>query len=256
VGVGHEGTKGFFDLSPHQVAVVLVDFQNDFCSPKLFGAGPVTNTRNAQAADRANSFARQVADLGARVVYTKQILDLDRLTARQRRWEGPDGRCAAGTWGAELFAGPVPGSSVVVKYRYDCWQSPEFTECLEGNGIDGLVICGVELVCCVRYAVLCAAERGYHYVVPQDLVSGQDPGDETDNKAVRDYLRFNQPEHVIDSADEILLRWGCTSSIRDALGWLAVSTACPCPAKGYTLWLPRVPRPAASMSSPWAGRSR
>jgi hypothetical protein len=38
-------------------------------------------------------------------------------------------------------------------------------------------------------------------------VSGQDPGDESDNKAVRDYLRFNQPEHAVESSDEILIRW-------------------------------------------------
>lgn len=44
-------------------------------------------------------------------------------------------------------------------------------------------------------------------MVPQDLVSGQDPGDESDNKAVRDYLRFHQPEHVTESSDAILLSW-------------------------------------------------
>ena len=207
MGVAHEAAEGFFGLSPHRVAVVMIDFQNDFCSPQVFGDGPVTNTGNAKTAQRASAFARRASGLGARVVYTQQVLDMDRLTARQRRWERPDGLCAAGTWGAELFIEPVPGSSVVVKHRYDCWQSPPFAEFLEGNAIDGLVICGVELVCCVLYAVLGAAERGYHYVVPQDLVSGQDPGNETDNKAVRDYLRLNQPEHAIESSDEILIRW-------------------------------------------------
>lgn len=206
MGAAHEGA-GFFDLSLQQVAVVMVDFQNDFCSPEVFGGGPVTNTGNAKTAERASAFARQAADLGARIVYTQQVLDMDRLSARQRRWERPGGLCAAGSWGAELFVEPVPGSSVVVKYRYDCWQSQPFTGFLEGNGIDGLVICGVELVCCVLYAVLGADERGYHYVVPQDLVSGQDPGEDTDNKAVRDYLRFNQPEHVIESSEEVLARW-------------------------------------------------
>ncbi|NUP52755.1 MAG: cysteine hydrolase [Catenulispora sp.] len=199
--------EGFFDLHPRQVAVVMVDFQNDFCSPKAMADGPATNTRNALTAQRANVFAGQAASLGAHVVYTQQILDLDRLTPRQRRWERPDGLCTAGTWGAELFVEPVPGSSVVVKHRYDSWQSPSFVEYLERNDIDGLVICGVELVCCVLYAVLGAAERGYHYVVPQDLVSGQDHGEETDNKAVREYLRLNQPEQAIESSDEVLASW-------------------------------------------------
>lgn len=200
-------TETFYDLPPHRVAVVLIDLQNDFCSPEVSGEGPATNTHNARAAHRADAFAREVADLGARVVYTRQILDLDRLTPRQRRRENADGLCAAGSWGAELFVDPVPGSEVVVKHRFDTWQSPAFLAFLEDADIDGLVICGVELVCCVLYAVLGAAERGYHYLVPQDLVSGQDPGDDTDNKAVRDFLRFNQPDQAIESSDAILARW-------------------------------------------------
>ena len=197
----------FFDLPPRRTAVVMVDFQNDFCSPQVCSPGPVTNTHNAEAAQRGNVFAGQATDLGAHVLYTQQVLDLSRLTERQRRWERHDGLCAAGTWGAELFVEPVRGARVVVKHRFDCWQSPSFTGFLDRNDIDGLVICGVELVCCVLYAVLGAAERGYHYVVPQDLVSGQNPGDEADNKAVRDYLRLNRPEHTIESSGEILTRW-------------------------------------------------
>lgn len=202
-----DATEGFFALPPNRVAVVLVDFQNDFCAPEVSGGGPVTNTHNAAAARRANLFAAGAARLGAHVVYTQQVLDLGRLTPRQRRWEEPDGLCAAGSWGAELFVEPVPGADVVRKHRFDCWQSDEFTGVLRDRDIDGLVICGVELVCCVLYAILGAQERGYHYLVPADLVSGQDPGDDTDNRAVRDLLRFNQPGHLVASSDTVLARW-------------------------------------------------
>jgi nicotinamidase-related amidase len=197
----------FFDLPPERVAVVLIDFQNDFCSPAVATAGPATNTRNAAAAVRANRFAAAAAQLGANVVYTRQVLDPRRLTARQRRWERPDGLCTAGSWGAELFLEPVPGSAVVTKDRFDCWQSRQFTGLLDSRDVDGLVITGVELVCCVLYAILGASERGYHYVIPQDLVSGQDPGEDTDNRAVRDYLRFNRPGHLVPTAEPILDAW-------------------------------------------------
>lgn len=201
-------TGAFHELAPRQVAVVMVDFQNDFCSPEVFEHGePVTNTRNAETAHRANRFAAEAAELGAHVVYTRQVLDLDELSPRQRRWERPDGLCAVGSWGAELFVPPVPGSSVVVKHRFDCWQSPAFVDFLERNDIDGLVIAGVELVCCVLYAVLGAAERGYHYAVPQDLVSGQDPGDETDNQAVREYLRHHHRHSGTESSATLLDTW-------------------------------------------------
>jgi nicotinamidase-related amidase len=199
--------RDFFDLPPARVAVVLIDFQNDFCSPLVAGNGPVRNAGNAAAAVRANRFAGAAAAAGGQVVYTRQVLDPDRLTARQRRWEQPGGLCAAGSWGAELFLEPVPGSTVVTKSRFDCWQSADFTDLLAAQDIDGLVITGVELVCCVLYAVLGASERGYHYVVPEDLVSGHDPGNDTDNRAVRDYLRYNRPQHLVPTAEPILRRW-------------------------------------------------
>ena len=185
----------------------MVDFQNDFCSPDIFAGRPVTNPHNAATAHRATAFAQRAAVAGAKVIYTQQVLDLERLTPRQRRAEKHGGICLKDTWGAELFVEPVAGSDVITKDRYDCWQSPELTDTLERNQIDGLVICGVELVCCVLYAILGADERGYDYLVPHDLVSSQDPGDDTDNRAVRDFLRFNQPEHLVGSASTILEAW-------------------------------------------------
>lgn len=199
--------KDFLELDPRHVAVLLVDFQNDFCSPDVFDGRPPTNTHNADAAHRANDFTEHAIAVGATVVYTQQVLDLERLSARQRRADEHGETCTKGSWGAELFVEPVAGSHVVIKDRYDCWQNPDLTDLLERNQIDGLVICGVELVCCILYAVLGADERGYDYLIPSDLVSGQDTGDSTDNRAVRDYLRFNQPRHTIDSASTILAAW-------------------------------------------------
>ena len=38
-----DATADFFGIDPRRVAVVLVDFQNDFFSPELFEDRPVTN---------------------------------------------------------------------------------------------------------------------------------------------------------------------------------------------------------------------
>ena len=66
----------------------------------------------------------------------------------------------------------MPGSRVVRKDRFDVWQSPEFLGVLAEWDIDGLVVGGVEPQCGVLYATLGAEERGFHYVVASDLVSG------------------------------------------------------------------------------------
>lgn len=195
----------FFDVPIPRVAVVMVDFQNDFCGPNKFSEEN-NHTHNAEAALRANTFAAKAKDFGAKVVYSRQVLDFEKLSLKQKRWLEPDGLCAKDSLGAELFVEAIPGSSVIVKYRYDIWQSIEFTDFLNSNNIDAVIICGDELTHCVLYATLGAAERGYHYIVAKDLVSGQDSGDKTYNKAVRDFLQLTHPRRYIDS-EEILTKW-------------------------------------------------
>ncbi len=128
----------------------MVDFQNDFCRPSTPDQDPAQTRANAEAARRANAFAGEAARLGTRVIYSQQISDPVRLTPRQRRWERDSQLCLAGSPGAELFIEPVPGSRIARKYRYDIWQSQEFLEALSDWDIDGLIIGGVELTCCVR----------------------------------------------------------------------------------------------------------
>ena len=139
------------------------------------------------------------------MIYTRQVLDPEQLTARQRSWDEQLGLCRAGSWEAELFIEPVPGSVVVTKPRFDVWQSPEFNDYLAADPVDGFVIAGVELRCCVLFAAFGADERGYRFVVPQDLVSGLDPGDDTYNAASRRLLRcvYDAP----DTARQLLDAW-------------------------------------------------
>jgi nicotinamidase-related amidase len=182
------GQNDLAGLSPQRIGVLLVDFQNQFCHPRACGGGPVTNSGNAATALRANAFAAKAARTGVQVIYTRQVLDPERLTGRQRYWDQQLGLCRKGSWEAELFIDPVPGSVVVSKPRFDVWQSPEFLGYLHDDPVDGFIIAGVELRCCVLFAALGADERGYRFVVPQDLVSGIDNGDETYNAAARRLL--------------------------------------------------------------------
>jgi nicotinamidase-related amidase len=193
------------DLERGRVAVLLVDFQRDFCAPPGVEVGRAGTDANARTALRANAFAAQAARLGVRVIYSQQVLDMDALSWRQRRWEADSPLCVAGSDGAELFVAPVPGARVVRKHRFDIWQSAEFHQALVDWDVDGLVIGGVELQCCVLYAVLGAEERGFHYVVPQDLVSGIDRCETTSNQMVRQYLRFVHPS--VESVDALLDGW-------------------------------------------------
>src|SRR5439155_2940155 len=142
------------DLDPGRVAVVLVDFQRDCCGPTGVDAGQAGTAGNARTALRANAFATEAVRVGARVIYSQQVLDLDRLAWRQRRWEEGSRLCVAGSDGAELFVPPVPGARVVRKDRFDIWQSPEFLDVLAEWDVDGLVNGGEELLGCDLHAGL------------------------------------------------------------------------------------------------------
>jgi nicotinamidase-related amidase len=201
-----------FSVDPSRVAVVLVDFQNDLCAPGAFGADPPNNAANAATAHRANEFARAAIGYGAKAIYTRQVHDDARLDERQRRWERQPSACRMSPDGRDLFIEPVPGAGVVDKARFDIWRSAPFVDALEASNIDGLVIAGVDLSWCVLYAVLGAAERGYPYVVPQDLVSGLDTCEQTSNRAVREFLRRVHPSP--ESSHTLLRHWAARAQPR------------------------------------------
>jgi hypothetical protein len=115
---------------------------------------PATNTGNAATARRANAVAAEAARRGAQVIYTRQVLDPQLLTARQLHWDAQLGLCRKGSWEAGLFIDPVPGSMTVTKPRFDVWQSQEFLSYLQDDPVDGFIIAGVELRCCVLLAAL------------------------------------------------------------------------------------------------------
>jgi len=191
------------DLDPSRVAVVLIDFQNAFCHEDSHTVDDKVSNR--KAALHAQEFATSVATLGANVVYTQQILDLDALTPRQRQWAEAEDLCKKGSWGAELFLSPVASATVVTKHRYDIWQSEEFLQFVETTKPDGFVFAGVELCCCVLYGVLGADERGFQYSVPMNLVSGIDEGAQTYNRAIRDFLTLIH--EAPESEEDILRAW-------------------------------------------------
>lgn len=91
------------------------------------------------------------------------------------------------------------------KYRHDIWQSQEFLATLADWDIDGLIVGGIELICCVLYAVLGTDERGYRYAVPPDIVSGMRSSEQVANCAARDYLRLVHPS--VDRASDLLHDW-------------------------------------------------
>src|ERR1700712_3318656 len=62
----------WLSLPSHRIAVVLIDFQNDFCNPDAGRGRPPTNTHNEAAARRADTFAAAASTLAAPIVSPRQ----------------------------------------------------------------------------------------------------------------------------------------------------------------------------------------
>jgi len=164
----------FKDMNPKKTLVLVVDLQNDFCHEK--SVLTKKNTKNRKCAIAVYKFIEEAKKRGVAVAFTQQIYDESKLTPRQKQYYKKHGNicCKKGSFGAEYYKYQPTNDKMFVKYNFDIWQNKEFIKFLDDKKIDTLIITGVELLCCVSFAVLGADERGFNIVVPKDLVSGVD----------------------------------------------------------------------------------
>jgi nicotinamidase-related amidase len=174
-------------LVPSRTALLVVDMQNDFCSPggmidRLGGdIRPVREIIPTLA--RLVSHARRV---GTQIVYIKN---------RSR----PDGRYNApsdllrrlltyareddllitteGSWGEEVIPEleTRPDDLVVVKHRPDAYQGTPLDLLLRSNGIANVVITGTATFACVESTARRALMEDYYVTIVEDCVAATDP---------------------------------------------------------------------------------
>jgi len=155
-------------------ALVIVDFQNDFCSPRGKGAdqrGDVSRLeRTARSIQQALARARSlrvdvvfIQFLGNRKFQRQNLVDRDRRLGKQPK-------CLEGTWGADFFrVSPSPNDVIIQKHAcFDAFSNPAFEKYLKRKGIDRLVLAGVYLDVCVDTLARTAFQRGYYVSVLKD----------------------------------------------------------------------------------------
>ena len=206
------------DIDPKKTLVLVVDLQNDFCHEK--SVLKRKRKRNSACASRVYKFIEDAEKRGVMVAFTRQIFDKSKLTKQQEKYysELISGKrktfgaysgkiripCKKDSFGAEYFNYNPPKDRLFIKNNFDIWQNKKFVKFLADHKIETLIVTGVEIVCCILYAVLGAEERGFKTVIPRDLVSGVD-----EDKKEQDNLL-----HIIDksygpvvSSEEILKIW-------------------------------------------------
>lgn len=178
------------DIDPKKTAVVVIDLQNDFCHER--SVLKTKRDRNRKCAEEIYKFIKDAENNEVKIIFSQQIFDKANLTWRQKKYYANliSGKrkvfgaykgkmeipCKKGTFGARYFNYDPPKNSLFTKANFDIWQNKKLIKFLDKNKIETLIITGVEVACCVLYAVLGAEERGFNVVIPRDLVSGVDEG--------------------------------------------------------------------------------
>lgn len=161
-----------------QTAIIVVDMQNDFCSPEgaLASLGSDT-TLNSDVAARLPAFLDSARELGCLIVWVRQtnreeLVSAARRDRAQAMQRGTMTVCAAGSWGAELADGlsPVPGDPVIEKSRYSAFVGTPLHNLLRARERDHVVVCGTAANVCVDSTIRDAYMADYSVTMPTDLV--------------------------------------------------------------------------------------
>jgi nicotinamidase-related amidase len=172
-------------LDPSRTALLVVDMQNDFCSPGGFfdGAGHDVAPCRALVPHLAG-LAADVRAAGALVAFTMTVrTEPQRQRLRPARHpleaEGAppatrgNDRYAPGAWGTTIADELVPGAGdlVIEKPRQSGFYRTTLADDLAARGVDTVAIAGVTTNCCVDTTARDAFMRDLDVVVLSDGVA-------------------------------------------------------------------------------------
>ena len=164
-------------VEKHDVAILVIDMQNDFVDPKgkLCVAGAKATIPDIQkllAYGRTKNWKivwviRPHRSSGVDVDAPRIPLFLD--------WKG--GYCVPGTWGGALADGLRPDSSDIIlpKYRNSAFFHTNLDDMLRRMGVKTVVLCGTQYPNCVRGTANDAMSYDYETIIDTDACSAKTP---------------------------------------------------------------------------------
>ena len=119
--------------------------------------------------------------------------------------KGSKSFCSPDTEGFDYYQ-IKPGKSdhQIVKKSYDAFSNPELEQILKNSNIENLIVIGAYTAVCVDTTIRSGFTRGYHIIVPEDLV-GMPEERMYQHKATIDVWKIIFA-HVVDS-QEIISEW-------------------------------------------------
>lgn len=200
-------------LDPSGCALVIVDFQNDYCHPDgALARGGADVTAAADAASRTVELLGLAHEFGVPCLHVRtehsHWTDTEAWLSRGTRGtllhaeENPI--VAAGTWGAEPFVvTDDPSDRVIIKHRYSAFVGTSLELSLRAKRRDVFLLAGVATDICVHATALSGLMNGFVPVLVQDCAAGT--SEQLHNKAVETFLLSLGP--VVDT-EAVRQIWG------------------------------------------------
>jgi ureidoacrylate peracid hydrolase len=203
-------------VDPKHAAVVVVDVQNDFCSPggHVHQRGQDVTPLQTMLGNlrRLLEGARQA---GTRIIYVQHTVYRDGSTespaylAYRLKLHGgtyPE-LCIDGTWGHQICdeVAPQPGEIIVRKHRQPPWIGTDLDQLLHSNGIKTVIATGTMTSACVDWTARLGVQLDYYVVVPEDCVAQTDCA--AHNAAIANLRRY-LPDGGVTTTDALLRVWG------------------------------------------------
>jgi nicotinamidase-related amidase len=195
-------------VAPRHTALLIVDMQNDYCSP---GGASDRNKRDLSQIQTILPAMRDLTasarNVGVPLIFTKYTvgpgtagLSGPEILRRGMNFAGLDSTIR-GTWGHDLIADiPCEESDLVIeKRRLSAFTGTDLDLVLRSIGVKTLVVGGVVTQGCVESTVREAANADYYVAVARDCVASTDEqAHETALRSMATVLRY--ADAVVDSA--------------------------------------------------------
>ncbi len=170
---------------PRHTALLIVDAQNDFCSPG--GRIAQLESSNMGMVQSAIDYLTELLEAARQakilVIYTQATNRSDGLfksapdLARKIEHLNQDTPliCVDGGWGHQILdkLKPLPNEIVIQKRRHSSFMGTELDTLLRSNGIKTIIITGFTTERCVLATVTGAIAHDYYVVLPKDCVASQ-----------------------------------------------------------------------------------
>lgn len=165
-------------INPITTSLLVIDIQVDYCSPE----GKLPKFRNydtkpiEQMIPRLGSFIEEARKYNVQIIWTRMNETPEHMPENLRLKMESSGKpalslCTPETPGFEYYLiRPKEGDKEIIKNQYDAFTNPELNKYLHERNTKSIIFTCVYTARCVDSTLRSASSKGYHCIVPEDLV--------------------------------------------------------------------------------------